>query len=293
MKTQHNRRYNYITSPGSLPFNYLKTESQIQDEVAHKKIRELVKENIALKHQIEKLQTKSNQLLHHNHKIVSIIAHDLRSPYNTLLGAVELLKTSTNLSKEMISHYLDMISDTTNNSLHLLDDLLDWAIISKSKSIFRPSKYLLKEIVDKVLYSVQSLADMKEISIINNVSFNFLVNVDRNMIETVLRNLISNAVQYHRSGGTVVINATEIERFVEIEVSDNGNGINKKFLKQLFFEEKLAETNETKEERWKGLGLLFSKEFIEMHGGKLNIETEEGKGTNVKFTVLKGDNPMR
>lgn len=253
---------------------------------AERKIRELVMENTQLKQQIINKTYKTNEVLNHNHKIVSIIAHDLRSPYNTVLGTLDFLrKKSTQMDQEVLKSYFDLIYNTTNNALDLLDSLLDWTTLNKNSIKFNPILFNLHHVVAEVLHNLKPISDLKEIKIVNKTPTHLVVIADYNMITTIIRNLVTNAVQYNHHGGEVVISAVFNEEHVDVEISDNGFGINEKCLAMLSGSLDSASPLTSKEESWKGLGLMFCKEFICMHGGDLQIESKVGVGTKVKFTI--------
>lgn len=257
---------------------------------AERKIRELVMENIQLKQQLLNRAFKTNEVLNHNHKIVSIIAHDLRSPYNTVLGTLDFLKkNSATMNQEVLNSYFNLIYHTTNNALDLLDCLLDWTTLNKNSKKFNPILFNLHHIVTGVLQNLKPISDLKEISIVNKVPSHLVVIADQNMITTILRNLVTNAIQYNHHGGNVVLSAYFEDDRLEVEVSDSGIGINDESLDQLSVSLNSEKTTICAEESWKGLGLMFCKEFIGMHGGDLKIESKVGVGTKVKFTIPNAD----
>ncbi len=284
MKTDPYKRY--IQSNPDSWFYSRNRGLDYEKEVAYKKISDLVNENIKLKNELKNQERKVNELQKHNNKIVSIIAHDLRSPYNSVISVLDIIKMGTpDMDKKTMNSYLDIINQTTNNSLELLDELLSWAVLNNNSGSFNPERINLFQLSMRVVEKLSPLAELKEITLLNNIPDNLNIIADTNMLEAIFRNILSNSIQYNVKGGTVTLSAASNNSATEIEISDTGMGINKEYLKKLLTNNTSDETSETQSERWKGLGLLFCKEFVERHNGNLTIESEEGKGTSVRFSL--------
>lgn len=284
MKTDPYKRY-IQSNPNSL-FYSRSRGLDYEKEVAYKKISDLVNENIKLKNELNNQERRVNELQKHNNKIVSIIAHDLRSPYNAVMSVLDIIRMSApDMDKQTLSSYLNIINETTNSSLELLDELLGWAVLNNNSGSFNPERINLYQISMKVVDKLSPLAELKEIKLINNIADNINIIADPNMLEAIFRNILSNSIQYNVKGGTVALSAANLNSVTEIEIKDTGKGINKEYLKKLLSNSTSDETSETQLERWKGLGLLFCKEFVERHNGNLSIESEEGKGTSVRFSL--------
>lgn len=287
MKAESNRKPNQAEkSRSEVILQFLNLGSDREKESAESKIRELVMENIQLKQQIKNKAYKTNEILNHNHKIVSIIAHDLRSPYNTVLGNLDFLrKNSATMNQEVLNSYLDLIYNTSNNALDLLDSLLDWTTLNMNSKKFNPVLFNLQHVILEVLHNLKPIIDLKKISIVNNIPPHIMVIADQNMITTIIRNLVTNAIQYNHQGGKVIISSELKGDRLEMEISDSGIGITEDCLDMLSDSLNSEELVTCKEESWKGLGLMFCKEFIGMHGGELKIESKVDVGTTVKFTI--------
>jgi len=219
-------------------------------------------------------------------KMFSIIAHDLRSPFNGILGYSDLLKNNIeSYDIEKARKYSEMINSSAKNTLVLLDNLLKWAESQSGKITFDPTILQLKPIVLNIIEVLKPSAEIKNISINCNQSIDLEVFADENMLNTVLRNIISNGIKFTNQNGKIDIYAEKNDTFVIITVSDNGIGIDEKTLNKLFFIDKNVKTKGTANEKGSGLGLILCKDFINKHGGKIWIESEVGKGSNFKFSL--------
>ena len=219
-------------------------------------------------------------------KFFSIIAHDLRSPFNSLLGFSELLtKNVQKYDVEEIEKYSNIINSTTQNTLVLLDNLLNWAKSQTGQLNFKPEKVVFSAIFQDIFELSNASAKNKNIILSYNQSEEIEVLADINMIKTVLRNLISNAIKYTGSKGQVNVYAERYDNCLEITVSDNGVGMNQDTQNKLFSLEINQTALGTANEKGSGLGLLLCKEFVEKHAGTIWVESELGKGSSFKFTL--------
>ena len=219
-------------------------------------------------------------------RFMSIIAHDLRSPFNAILGFSELvLKNFAQNDFSKIEKYLTLLNKSASKAYDLLNNLLDWARSQTGRIKFNPEKCNLYNIVVENIFYVDEIARKKFIDISFNIQKNFHVWCDKNMIDTILRNLITNAIKFTQTGGKIRIIAVKIENFIIVTVKDNGIGIKPDTLKKLFDITQKVSTEGTNKETGTGLGLLLCKEFIEKHNCKIWVESEEGKGSNFMFTL--------
>ena len=219
-------------------------------------------------------------------KFFSIIAHDLRSPFNALLGFSNLLVDNfDNLQIEEQKEYISILNQSVKNTYKLLDNLLTWSLLQKDIIDFNPEKIYLYPIFLETHELLKQSLERKSIEFINNISENIYVFADRNMISTIIRNLISNAIKFTPLGGKITIDAKYKQQFVEITVQDSGVGIALDKQTKLFDIGKNMSTNGTENETGTGLGLILCKEFVEKHGGKIWVESEEGKGSAFIFTI--------
>jgi signal transduction histidine kinase len=235
---------------------------------------------IALKNQeLQKLNADKD-------RFISILGHDLRSPFNALLGLSELLKE--NIQEYHIDEIKDIVGDinkTAQNTFNLLEDILVWARAQQGKIPFKPQNLNFTDISKNVLEILKPSAYAKNIAINYSATYHLNVFTDAEMLKTVLRNLVSNAIKFTNNGGAININAEQNSENVTISVLDNGIGIAPDSLAKLFDVGQVMTTTGTAEETGTGLGLLLCKEFVEKHGGKIWVESEVGKGSEFKFTL--------
>ncbi len=211
--------------------------------------------------------------------LFSVIAHDLRSPFNSILGYSELLVQK---SKDKECEDIDRISRHLNNtairSLNLLDNLLEWARVQTGRIHFSPMKHYLNESIEDVVSLLRSAAEKKKIQIhFNFDEIEFVA--DENMIRAILRNLLSNAIKYSLEGGEINIDVDKKAHDVFITVSDNGIGMTDEIRTKLFQIGNIESMPGTDNETGTGLGLLLCKEFAEQHGGDINVESIKEKGS--------------
>jgi PAS domain S-box-containing protein len=216
-------------------------------------------------------------------KLFSIIAHDLRSPFNNIIGLSDLLLENI-ISFEESEKYIKILNSSAKNTLVLLDNLLNWAKSKTGHLRFKPENILFSEIILKNISLNRLLAETKNISINYFSSDDVEVYADENMLKTVLRNLISNAIKFTNVGGNIKIYAFLKQDHVEITISDNGIGMNEKKRKSLF-DISTKTTLGTANENGSGLGLVLCKEFVMKNKGEIWVESEEGKGSSFKFTL--------
>ncbi|MCA1755913.1 MAG: HAMP domain-containing histidine kinase, partial [Bacteroidales bacterium] len=229
---------------------------------------------------------QSHQLNADKDLFLSILAHDLRSPFNVLLGISDLLienirTYSIDETEELLNHFRNASVDT----FALLEDLLKWTSTQSGKIPFKPQKLRFLDIFKSILGTININADAKNITITNSNIDNIYIFADIDMLKTVLRNLILNAIKFTNKGGKISINAEENSENVTISVSDNGVGITPDRLKKLFDITHQQTTKGTEEESGTGLGLILCKEFVEKHGGKIWVKSIVGKGSDFKFTL--------
>jgi PAS domain S-box-containing protein len=219
-------------------------------------------------------------------KFFSIIAHDLRNPFNHLLGFSELnLNYLKEKNYDKVYEAGKMIRESAEEGYALLNNLLEWSQSQQGTFDYRPDYQVLHERVHKAISFLSGMARQKEIQIIRNFDPDIVFYADGNMFDTILRNLVSNAVKYTNRGGFVEIKGQMIQNKLRITVTDDGVGINPKDLKKLFHMEKNHTTNGTRGEKGSGLGLVLCKEFVEKHGGKIQVESKPNKGTTICFTL--------
>jgi PAS domain S-box-containing protein len=246
-------------------------------DIADRKHTELVlKEN----------ETKLRQLNADKDRFISILGHDLKNPFNIILGFSKLLTEDIrNLNTDEIEDIANNINKSARNSFNLIEDILMWAGAQQGKIPFKPLKLSFADICQYAVEALKQSADAKNITINYSKADHINVFADNDMLKTVLRNLVSNAIKFTNNGGTININAEENSGNVTISVSDNGIGIKPDDLKKLFNISEFITTTGTAEETGTGFGLLLCKEFVDKHQGKIWVESELGKGSDFKFTL--------
>ena len=220
-------------------------------------------------------------------KFFSIISHDLRGPFNGFLGLSKLMaEESSDLTQEEIQKMAGAMRDSATNLFNLLENLLEWSRMQQGGIIFNPESIWLMSIMDESMHPVMDSADKKGVEISYEIPNNLEVFADQYMLASTIRNLASNAVKFTTKGGKVTIVANTIPgNSVEISVSDTGIGMSPEMVHDLFRLDVQTNRRGTENEPSSGLGLLLCKDFVEKHGGKLWVESEEGKGSVFYFTI--------
>ena len=251
--------------------------------------RELIKEKHSLEKtliQLNEANAELNKLNVDKDRFMAILGHDLRSPFTILLGLSDLLMENiTEFSTEEIKNMAGGINKTAQSTFNLLEDLLMWARTQQGKIPFKPQNLNFTDICTNVLETLYPNAKAKNIAI-NCFTADYInVFADIDMLKTVLRNLVSNAIKFTKNSGAIKITTEQTTLNVTISVSDNGIGINPDNLAKLFDVGQILTTKGTADEKGTGLGLLLCKEFVEKHGGRIWVESEVGKGSEFKFTL--------
>ncbi len=221
-------------------------------------------------------------------QLFSIISHDLRNPFNAILGFIELsIKAVSENKTEKIAHYLQIILNSAKSAFSLTENLLEWSRMQIGKMEATPQMISPRKLSEESLDLLNNMLDNKQLSVFNSVAEEIEVFCDKNMISTVFRNLITNAVKYSFQGKNIYINCevSVNEPIATFTISDEGTGINPEELNQLFSVKLKRSKQGTKGEKGTGLGLILCKDFIEKNGGSILIESTLGKGTKVIFTL--------
>ena len=222
-------------------------------------------------------------------KFFSIIAHDLKSPFNSLLGFSSMLNDNIEkYDREEQKNFIGIIHSGIQNTYKLLEALLLWSQSQQGSVDFKPEKLKLYSLINENIQLLTQSAENKKIKIINKTAENIYVNADKNMLSTIVRNLISNAIKFTNKGGDIEIACLPTEpslSFMKIYVKDTGLGILKEKQKKIFDIAENTSTKGTDGEEGTGLGLILCKEFVEKHGGKIWVESEVGKGSSFIFTL--------
>ena len=219
-------------------------------------------------------------------KFFSIIAHDLKSPFNTIVGFSNmLLKHVRKNHYEGAERVAKIIHHSATNAMDLLMNLMEWSQSQTGRMRYNPVNFDMVKLVQEVETLFTSAALQKSIAIEKDMPDNAYVTADQPMISTVLRNLISNAIKYTESGGKVSISLkTEPQKLV-VKVADTGVGIPEKQAQKLFRVDETFSTTGTQNEKGTGLGLVLCKEFIDFHDGEIGVDSTAGKGSTFFFSI--------
>lgn len=249
-----------------------------------------VKEDItASKTQQKSIKLKNRELERINaekDKFFSIIAHDLRGPLSAMLGLSEIMSELIHtMTKEEIKELADNLKKSTSNIFDLLSNLLEWSTMQRGLIDYNPTSTTANTLVNGCCDSLKSMADNKKISLNINVLTQKTIFADINMLRTIMRNLVTNAIKFSNPNSKIDIDIRSSDNSTLFSVSDEGIGIPKLLKEKLFKIDEKVNRNGTNNEPSTGLGLLLCKDMVEKHGGKIWVESEEKKGTTFFFTI--------
>jgi len=252
-----------------------------------------------IKHKSNKLlETSNNRLLESESalkelnstkdKFFSIIAHDLKNPLGVFKNMTKVLAENYDkFNQEEIHENITEINKLANNIFELIENLLQWSRSQKGEIVFNPEMVDVSMLCNNCISLLKVNALNKKILLYSEVKSGALAFADMNMLSTVIRNLVSNAIKFTKENGEIKLSSRANGKFIEISVSDTGIGISKENINNLFRIDTHFTTYGTSDEKGTGLGLILCKEFIENHGGEIRINSEVGKGTVFTFTLPK------
>jgi len=254
--------------------------------ISYRGIDRDITERKSSEQKIKKINEELKELNATRDRFFSIIAHDLKSPFQGLLGYSEMLTTEYDrLSESEKILFIKNIYELSKNAYALLDNLLIWSRIQTGKMIFSPDVFNLRQELLPTINLLSQIASNKNISVENNIDGKTLLKADRNMLQTIIRNLVSNAIKFTLQGGKVVLASAQISNYVEISVSDTGVGMNRDLLENIFISGKVTSTKGTGNEGGTGLGLGLCYEMVKMHNGKIWAESKVENGTTFVFRI--------
>jgi signal transduction histidine kinase len=217
---------------------------------------------------------------------LQIIAHDLRRPFNILLGVSNLLKTNLDrYDKDKIENLLNLNHKTIEKTYKLLEDLLTWSNSQTGSLPFKPEVLSLQSILYQTFDSFRYSTNSKFIEMDISYDKNIAVVADEFMLRTILRNLLSNAIKFTNKNGKINITAQKRKSHILISISDNGVGIGSESLSEIWSSSNTFSTSGTSNEQGTGLGLIICRDFVEKHEGRIWVESELGKGSTFSFTL--------
>lgn len=251
--------------------------------------RQLIKEKSTLETTLEQLNETNAELQQVNatkDKFFSIIAHDLRSPFNSIIGFSDLLVEQIKMKDvEGIEKYAQIIVESSNKAMDLLMNLMEWSRSQTGRMDYKPENLNIENFIHETVSLYDNIAGEKSITINRFLPHDVIVFADKAMINTVLRNLIANAIKFTKPGGEINISAVKQHNEVIVSVSDTGVGMSQDKLGKIFQLDQSCSTLGTNKEKGTGLGLILCKEFVEKHGGKIWVESKEVIGSTFYFTL--------
>ncbi len=237
---------------------------------------------------IEESEQKLLELNAQKDKFFSIISHDLKSPFIALLGYSEILiEDFKNLTQEELFEFITSINKASKNVYNLLENLLEWSRIQTGRSEFIPEFFNVFKTAQSVVELMDCTAKQKNIKLVNTIDFKSTVYGDENMINTVLRNLVSNAIKFTRENGEVIIASESNDDYFTVSVSDTGIGMSDSDIEKLFRIDVHHTTIGTNKEKGTGVGLILCKELILKNNGNIWVESELKKGSRFNFSLPK------
>lgn len=257
--------------------NHVKViQCNIRDITERKRVEKALKDS----------ETRLIELNSTKDKFFSIIAHDLKGPFNSILGFSELLadRISEN-DYEEIEKYAMIIQNSARRAMDLIMNLMEWSRSQTGRIEFNPENMDFVGLIKTISQLLNDTAQQKSITLYTETPEHVMVFADKAMMGTVMRNLISNAIKFTHPGGEIIISVEHKRNKLTVTVADNGVGIKPEAMDKLFVIEKSYSTIGTQDEKGTGLGLILCKEFIERHGGEIWVESEVGNGSQFHFTI--------
>ncbi|TRX62499.1 hybrid sensor histidine kinase/response regulator [Carboxylicivirga sp. M1479] len=235
---------------------------------------------------LQEQKVRLQELVDTRDRFINILAHDLNSPFTTILGFTQLLAENLeSFNKEELRRYLNLIHNVSENTHGLLNNLLSWETLKQNRIPFSPQKVCLRLRLDECCLLMRSVAAAKDIDIVVDVDEKIMLHADFKMLDTILRNLISNAIKFTPNSKRIIVSAIVKKDTCEIKISDSGIGMSDDVKSKLF---KLGEETSvpgTNGEKGTGFGLILCNEFVRKHGGSIRVESEVGKGSHFIFSL--------
>ncbi|MCK9280599.1 MAG: ATP-binding protein [Melioribacteraceae bacterium] len=251
-------------------------------ELLEKKTEELYE----LNDQLSKSEKDLKALNENKDRFFSILAHDLRSPFYSIKGLSEIIVSELDtMPIDELREVSNGIFQSSQSIYRLLENLLEWSQVQSNRIDFKPNNFLITELLEENLNLAKISAERKRISIKFQCFENLEVFADRNMIDSVVRNLISNSIKFTSEGGFISLSTELKETYVLVSITDNGVGIKKEILEKIFDSKEIFTSNGTNNEKGSGLGLVLCKEFVKKNSGSIWVESEFNKGTTFYFTI--------
>lgn len=221
-------------------------------------------------------------------KFFTIISHDLKSPFNCILGFTNLLvKNYDKYDDSRKRNIINSLSESSQHAFDLLDNLLNWAQTQTGRIEINKERLNLNELIKTSIAPYKYNASKKKIEIVTNVPPGTMLSVDRNTSRTIIGNLVNNAIKFTSEGGAITINYQENGDDIELHIIDTGLGMTSEFIEKLFKIDENISSKGTNNETGSGLGLILCKEFIKKNGGDISVKSEVGKGSEFILSISK------
>ena len=252
---------------------------------------DILKENLLLKKNLQQLQKENEELVELNrskNELLSIISHDLKNPFGALLNMSEFLATETDdMERTEIGEFSQAINISAKILYKFFNDLLEWSKLQNGIVNVNPVMLDVRAIADNIFSLLNITAMSKGVRLVNNIPHGTNLLGDLNMVNSIINNLVTNAIKFTNAGGSVIVQAQELDGFVELAVVDDGVGMGENVLEKIFKLNKHFTNNGTENEIGSGLGLVITKDLVMRHGGKIWAESSKGAGTSFYVTLPK------
>lgn len=250
-------------------------------------LNNLIKEQNSVIYKLKESEKNLIEINSFKDKLFSIVAHDLRSPISNIKTFLSFMLEDEDTTLEEIKEILANFGNQIDGTLDIIDNLLRWSYSQINSAKLSIENINLHDLVNNVIKPIKVRFKNKIIHIQNEIPVDFYLEIDKDIISTVLRNLISNSVKFTNSEGFVKITVDKLSNNnVEIKVTDNGVGMTKEEISYLFRKEKVNSKRGTNNEKGIGLGLLICKEFLEVHNSKITVKSNINKGSEFKITIF-------
>lgn len=237
---------------------------------------------------IQKINTELNELNITKDKLFSVISHDLRSPFNSLLGFLQMLiEDYDSFDDKEKKQMLEMVYQQGNNTYSLLENLLQWSLAQRGRINYNPGMHDLHELAKMEVDFLESRAFKKNITVVNEIEPDTPIYVDNDLVKVMLRNIINNSIKFTRLDGEIILSSLQTADTISVQIKDNGVGMSPEQVSQLFMPKAHSSTRGTANETGSGLGLALVKEFAVLNNATLKVESAVGIGTTITITFKK------
>ncbi|MBU0558764.1 MAG: PAS domain S-box protein [Bacteroidetes bacterium] len=220
-------------------------------------------------------------------RFISIISHDLRTPFSSILGFTDILLSDRNMPEEKQIQYISFIQESSRNMLSLVNSLLDWTRLQTGRINFVPQRINAKYVITKSIQMLSGAAMQKNINLVSDLVNDVYIHADENLLLQVFNNLISNAIKFTKESGSITVSSTNLiqNRQVQFKIQDSGVGIKEEDIPKLFTVDTKFTTSGTSGEKGSGLGLSLCHDIVKKHGGEIAVKSDYGHGTEFFFTM--------